>query len=165
MDIKLIMFKANGQRREFPVTGTTLTIGRSNECELQIPLGIVSRRHCQLLVEKMGSSADATTVLKIRDMGSSNGTFLNQTRIQEALVKPGDRISVGPVIFTVSINGMPEEIKPVRTVIVEHAVEPVNTQSADGIGTVDLEAEEEVAQEQIPVDPLAALQAITRPKK
>lgn len=153
MDIKLVMFKANGQRREFVVNRPGTTIGRSTECELQIPLGIVSRRHCQITFD--GES------LMVRDLGSSNGTMVNDKRVQEAALKAGDKIVVGPVIFTVTIDGKPAEIKPVRTVIVEHAVEPVNN-SAESVPTIDADSEDEVA---APQDPLAALQALSRKKK
>lgn len=156
MDVKLVMFKANGQRRDFPVRGEKLAIGRATEADLQIPLGTVSRRHCEILIE------DGDVI--VRDTGSSNGTYVNDKRVQEIELSPGDKLTVGPVIFTVVIDGEPEEIKPVRTVIVEHAVEPVSQAERDGDGTVDVEAELEEIGDQ-PQDPLSALQSMSKPKE
>jgi pSer/pThr/pTyr-binding forkhead associated (FHA) protein len=48
--------------------------------------------------------------LKIRDLGSRNGTYLNGQRVQEAVAKPGDHMKVGPLTFVFQINGHPEKI-------------------------------------------------------
>ena len=53
----------------------------------------------------------------MRDLGSSNGTFLNRLRIEESRLEPGDEIKVGPVIFKVQIDGQPERIEPVKTMV------------------------------------------------
>ncbi|MCC6683129.1 MAG: FHA domain-containing protein [Phycisphaeraceae bacterium] len=109
MKVTLVMFKADGTRRDFPLNKPRVVIGRKNTCDLRIPLHSVSRQHCELLIDD-----DA---LRLRDLGSSNGTFHNSKRIQEALLQAGDQLTVGPVIFIVVIDGQPEQILPVRTVI------------------------------------------------
>ena len=48
MDVKLVMFKPNGLRKDFPVSKELLVIGRGENCDLQIPLEAVSRRHCEV---------------------------------------------------------------------------------------------------------------------
>ncbi len=50
--------------------------------------------------------------LVAKDLGSSNGTYVNGTRIAEAELKAGDRLRVGPVTFVVQVDGQPAEIKP-----------------------------------------------------
>jgi len=106
MQVVLVMFRADGERRSFSLPRTVTVIGRREDCDLRIPLGDVSRKHCRFI-------ADNDT-LKIEDLGSSNGTFHNGVRIQEAIVNPGDNVQVGPVMFVVQINGVPadEEIQP-----------------------------------------------------
>ena len=83
-------------------------IGRREDCDLRIPLGEVSRKHCRILRD--GDS------LKLEDLGSSNGTFLNGSRVQEALLSPGDTIQVGPVVFVLQVDGVPsdDELSPVQ---------------------------------------------------
>jgi pSer/pThr/pTyr-binding forkhead associated (FHA) protein len=148
MDVKLVMFRNDGRRKDFPVTGSPLTIGRGEGCELRVPLLSVSRRHCQITVENDQVIA--------KDLGSSNGTFVNNKRITEEALRPGDRLVVGPVIFTVQIDGKPEEIRPAKTKVRKPAQE---APAAETIGVTHatedtgapVTAEEEV-------DPIAALE-------
>lgn len=106
MDVKLVMFKADGERRDIPLTKPVIVVGRGDVCGLRIPVRSVSRRHCELAIE--GDE------LIIRDLGSSNGTFVNGERISEDIeLDAGDRVTVGPVTFTVQIGGYPKEVKPI----------------------------------------------------
>ncbi len=107
MQVVLVTFKADGERRSFSLPKEVTVIGRREDCDIRIPLGEVSRKHCRLLME--------VDTLRVEDMGSSNGTFLNGARVQEAVVQPGDALQIGSVVFLVQIDGVPadEEIQPV----------------------------------------------------
>ncbi|HEX2974108.1 MAG TPA: FHA domain-containing protein [Tepidisphaeraceae bacterium] len=100
------MCGVRGWRSCFRTRGIWWRIGRREDCDIRIPLGEVSRKHCRLIMQ-----GDA---LRLEDLGSSNGTFLNGQRVQESVVQPGDRLQIGPVAFTVQINGVPadDEIQP-----------------------------------------------------
>lgn len=102
MKTVLVMIKSDGERREFPLSGATVVIGRRPDCTLRIPTSDVSRKHCQIALNN-GS-------IKLKDLGSSNGTFVNEKRVLEVVLKPGDRLRVGPVLFVVQIDGQPAEI-------------------------------------------------------
>jgi predicted component of type VI protein secretion system len=109
MQVVLVMFRQDGERRSFSITRDVTVIGRREDCDFRIPLGEVSRKHCRLI--KDGNS------LRLEDLGSSNGTFRNGERVQEAELNPGDTLQVGPVIFVLQIDGVPadEELQPVVT--------------------------------------------------
>ncbi len=107
MDIQFIMFRENGERRSFPLSGDRNLIGRQEDCDIRIPLPEVSRKHAEITIQ------DKT--LKIKDLGSANGTYVNNKRIKESEISAGDRLIIGPVVFTVQIDGQPEKIKPVKT--------------------------------------------------
>ncbi len=113
MGATLVMFTEKGERREFKVKSSggpdKATIGRNKECDIQIALGVVSRRHCEVTLK--GDK------LAVRDLGSSNGTYVNNKRVQEAEIAAGETLTIGPVIFTLVINGQPQEVKPIRTII------------------------------------------------
>jgi len=109
MDVRLVMFKADGTRRDFPVNKPRVVVGRKHSCDLRIPLNSVSRQHCELTF--------TGDVLKVRDLGSSNGTYHNSNRVQEAELGPGDELVIGPVVFTIVIDGEPTTIEPVRTIL------------------------------------------------
>lgn len=109
MDVNLVMFKADGSRRDFPVEKDRIVIGRTNACDLRIPLASVSRKHCELVRSEQGVS--------IRDLQSKNGTFHNGRRIEQAEILVGDRVVIGSVVFTLEIDGKPEKIETVRSVV------------------------------------------------
>jgi pSer/pThr/pTyr-binding forkhead associated (FHA) protein len=64
-----------------------LMLGRSSACQLVLADDTVSRRHAELRIE------DGCWLL--RDLGSSNGTWVNGRRVMEAEVRPGDLIHLG----------------------------------------------------------------------
>ncbi len=102
MDVNLVLFKKNGSQEIFSLPSSVTVIGRRSDCDLQIPLMRVSKRHCQLNRDQ--------GVLKVRDLGSRNGTYLNGERINEAVIQPGDYIGVGPITFILQIDGQPETV-------------------------------------------------------
>jgi predicted component of type VI protein secretion system len=69
-------------------TAARTTIGRANDCECVLAEPTVSRHHAELRRE-----GDRWLV---RDLGSRNGTRVNEMRVLEATeVHPGDRIALG----------------------------------------------------------------------
>jgi hypothetical protein len=69
------------------LAGARLLIGRSSACQLVLADDTVSRRHAELRIE------DGRWLL--RDLGSSNGTWVNGRRVVEAEVRPGDLLHLG----------------------------------------------------------------------
>jgi pSer/pThr/pTyr-binding forkhead associated (FHA) protein len=107
MDVSLYMFKDNGEPKIFPIEPGKTVIGRREDCELRIPLSEISRRHAELIVDE--------NAVSLRDLGSVNGTYVNNHRISEQELAPGDHIIIGPVVFTVQIDGEPAKIRKIRT--------------------------------------------------
>lgn len=107
MNASLVLLRKNGACRDFPLSRGVTTVGRRGDCDLRIPLLVVSRKHCQL------SQNEAT--VRLRDLGSRGGTFVNGKRVdedKEVPVKAGDYIRIGPLTFVCRINGQPEKIVP-----------------------------------------------------
>jgi len=77
----------------YPVDGT-ITIGRDNSCDITVPVSHLSRQHAQLTV--------AGSYMVVKDMGSTNGTFLNGERITNGRAKPGDKLRFDVIGFTVT---------------------------------------------------------------
>lgn len=102
MDVNLVLLEKNGSHKSFPLPSSVTTIGRRHNCDLRIPLMSVSKKHCQL------NHDDG--VLKIRDLDSRNGTYLNGKRINEAAIQAGDSIKIGPLTFVFQIDGRPQTI-------------------------------------------------------
>ncbi|MHC4717559.1 MAG: FHA domain-containing protein [Planctomycetota bacterium] len=147
MDVKLVMFKPDGQRKDFRIHKDRTVLGRGSSCDLRVPLLNVSREHCELLLGEGG--------LRVRDLTSSNGTYVNGQRVTETTLNPGDRIGLGPIVFTVQIGGVPEQVTPVQSKTVHAAA------TAGDDDVVDLEADilEPLGAEGEDSDPIAALDA------
>jgi hypothetical protein len=64
-----------------------LVLGRESDSELVLAEDLVSRRHAELVVK------DGEVTL--RDLGSTNGTFVNGQRIKKVKLAVGDRVLVG----------------------------------------------------------------------
>ncbi len=148
MDVTLIMFKENGQRKDFALDPGQTVIGRQEACDLRIPLPEISRKHTVLIV-----SQEAVT---IRDMGSANGTYVNNKRVAEQELSPGDHIVIGPMVFTIQINGEPPEIRPVQTRLERREATAAGA-SASGISATPTSAGDVYTSED---DPIAALEAL-----
>jgi pSer/pThr/pTyr-binding forkhead associated (FHA) protein len=74
--------------------GAVKTLGRSPGAEFIVDVALVSRLHCQLT-----ATADS---LHVKDLGSTNGTFVNGQRIQAAELHDGDKLAVGRLELIVS---------------------------------------------------------------
>jgi hypothetical protein len=67
----------------------TSTLGRREDNPLCLPDGSISSRHCEL--------TEADGQLFVRDLGSTNGTFIGGTRVAEGTVAPGDCFKLGNI--------------------------------------------------------------------
>jgi ABC-type multidrug transport system ATPase subunit len=75
--------------RTFSITPKGLTIGRDHgNCQVVLADDQVSRQHAWV-------GLDAAGQVVIRDKNSANGTYVNKSRVQEAVLKPTDQISIG----------------------------------------------------------------------
>ncbi|OFV92524.1 MAG: hypothetical protein A3J75_01045, partial [Acidobacteria bacterium RBG_16_68_9] len=74
--------------------GRTLVVGRAVTSDIPIYDPTISRRHAEVALGPAG--------VRVKDLGSSNGTFLNGARITEAEAAPNDVITFGKVAFKVA---------------------------------------------------------------
>jgi anti-sigma B factor antagonist len=95
--LKVLVGRAQGKAVEVRVS--RFFIGRDQSCHLRAHSLTVSRFHA--LIERRGGR------VFLRDLGSSNGTILGQRTLQkneEAEVSDGERLQIGPMLFTVTIE-------------------------------------------------------------
>jgi FhaA, N-terminal domain/FHA domain len=82
-----------GREREVRVEGQTLTLGRATDNGLVLPDARVSRHH--------GRFTNRNGTLVYTDLGSTNGSRVNGTRVDEIVLGAGDRLQVGNVVVVV----------------------------------------------------------------
>ncbi len=97
----LLISKGGEIEREFPIEKETLVIGRHVESDIHLDSGEVSRKHAEL--SKVGDN------LVIKDLSSSNGTFVNGESITECEIKPGDKVKIGEFTLTLKAEEAQEE--------------------------------------------------------
>ncbi len=75
-----------------------ILIGRASNCDIQIPHGSVSRRHCGIRVDPTNRS------LHVYDLGSRSGTFINGRCVTgRREIVAGDTLTVGSLALTVNV--------------------------------------------------------------
>jgi pSer/pThr/pTyr-binding forkhead associated (FHA) protein len=111
---KLVVLKGNQRGKEFVIAGDVIRIGKADGNDLVLTEDTVSRVHCEILRDARGHL--------LRDLGSTNGTFLDGAEVREAYVRAGSVITVG----TVQIKFQPFEerieILPSRSILRVHAL-------------------------------------------
>ncbi len=85
--------------KTFPLRGATV-LGRHSECHVCINADGISRKHAQITVEADG--------LTVKDLGSSNGTYVNGDKVEEAHLNVGDEVKLDNLRFLIQTPGMPE---------------------------------------------------------
>jgi diguanylate cyclase (GGDEF)-like protein len=77
--------------KKYNVDRPSIVIGRSSKADIQIDQESVSRNHCKLI--NTGKS------IMLRDLGSTNGTYVNDELVDEYVLRDGDLIKIGRCIF------------------------------------------------------------------
>ena len=74
----------------------SVLIGRGDLCDVQLKDPTLSRAHCRIVAQN--------GTVTLYDAGSRWGTFVNDHRITECQLKPGDRIRVGETTLTLRLH-------------------------------------------------------------
>jgi signal transduction histidine kinase len=87
----LFVIQGRDQGTRFRVEDATVVIGRGTSCSVQLHDTEVSREHAEL--KRRGN------VFQVRDLGSSNGTFVNGRQIKEHELASGDQLQLGRTLL------------------------------------------------------------------
>ena len=88
---RVLIGSIDDQELRFPLFKDRLTIGRTEQNDIQLKASFISRRHAVVVTE--GRST------RVIDWGSKNGVFVNSKRITEHFLKNGDVVTVGTAEF------------------------------------------------------------------
>ncbi|MBS0262677.1 MAG: FHA domain-containing protein [Planctomycetes bacterium] len=97
LEVELRVLEGRQQGKSIPLTVRQFLIGREQDCHLRPNSELVSRHHCVFITDEFS--------VRLRDLGSTNGTFVNGERLQgQVVLKPGDRVIVGKLAFEIVVK-------------------------------------------------------------
>lgn len=99
----LYVIRGKNQGRHFVLRNDAMTLGRDAANPIHVQDTEVSRRHAE--IRELHPNE-----YQLTDLGSSNGTFVNGTRIETTTIRSGDRIQVGKTLMI--FTGGPEPVSP-----------------------------------------------------
>jgi EAL domain-containing protein (putative c-di-GMP-specific phosphodiesterase class I) len=88
---------AEGQLRRYPIVPLPFRVGRQAGLELVLPAGSVSKVHAEIY--------GAASGLRVRDLGSRNGTFVNRALVEDAALGDGDVVHFADFEFRLGRSG------------------------------------------------------------
>jgi len=86
----LVVLEGDGKGRRITLPKSEIILGRK-EADVTLTDPEASRRHCALLI--YGDFA------VVKDLGSANGTMVNNRVVKEGLLKPGGTVQIGATVF------------------------------------------------------------------
>ncbi|HTV39340.1 MAG TPA: FHA domain-containing protein [Candidatus Sulfotelmatobacter sp.] len=96
---KLVVLTQSMAGRSIDLAGERTTVGRVEDNAFQIAEPSVSSRHCEILLR--GED------IVVKDLNSTNGTFINGEKISESVLKPGQTLRLGNVELKLDVPGAP----------------------------------------------------------
>jgi diguanylate cyclase (GGDEF)-like protein len=96
-DACLVVIYGDDLGRRVPLGTEPTVLGRSSKCDVQVDQESVSRNHCRVSFNGKHYT--------IRDLGSTNGTYVNDELIDEVNLRDGDQIKVGRTIIKFITGG------------------------------------------------------------
>ena len=93
----LVVIYGEDLGRRIPLADEPVVIGRSSRCEVQIDQESVSRNHCRISYNGRGYG--------VRDLGSTNGTYVNDELVDTMDLRDGDQLKVGRTILKFIVGG------------------------------------------------------------
>lgn len=75
----------------------TISVGRDSSNDIVVDNKIVSRHHAHFTINSQGQ-------VEIKDLGSPNGTYVNDKKTTGCILEPGDVVKLGNVVFDWQLN-------------------------------------------------------------
>ena len=96
---KFVVLKNGTPAESYELKTDRTTIGRSDTNSFQIPDGSVSGTHCEILLQN--------EEILVKDLGSTNGSFVDGSRIKESKLSHGQILKLGEVELRLELPGKP----------------------------------------------------------
>ena len=150
LDAKLVVVGGDAKKTEVRLK-LPMVIGRGKEAGLTVPHALVSRRHTEVF-EREGR-------LFVRDMGSLNGTYVNNTRIEsEQALEPNQLLTLGNITFRAvyEIESCPPAAGTETVSLDSTKTDVLQIQSPDGKSQISSISDVMSFDETVPVDSISS---------
>jgi hypothetical protein len=101
---KLVVNSGTGRGREFELKPGINSLGRAFNCDFRLDDPSVSGAHAQIVVDSFS--------VTVKDLHSTNGTFINRSQIREGFLQPGQVLSLGGVEMAFVADAAAESAVP-----------------------------------------------------
>ena len=92
--LKVLSGANEGQ--SFPISRSCMTVGRGDQADIVIDDESLSRRHLEVSYRNLE--------FRLKDLDSSNGTFLNGSEVKEYALRNGDKIMAGETVLLFGVE-------------------------------------------------------------
>lgn len=157
-ELKVVGGKHAGQ--VIPLNRRKFLIGREQDCQLRPNSDMVSRHHCVFSIDDFS--------VRLRDLGSTNGTLVNGERIRkETVLSSGDRILIGNLDFELVIRqgvNLPDsDSKTMPPIPLTNEDTQVNSRTVLEMPTTPIAAAEPVSSKAPETTQVVPIQSIAEP--
>ena len=90
-DAVLVVIYGDDMGKRYPLTKPSIVLGRSSECDILLEDDSVSRNHAMVM-----NTGDSHL---LKDLASTNGTYVNDQKTGELVLRDGDLLKIGRTIF------------------------------------------------------------------
>ncbi len=134
MKFSLVVAQGVHEGKVIPLIGSEFKIGRDPDCHLRPASPNISKKHCLVRVRD--------EKVYISDLGSTNGTFVNNEQIAgEIELKEGDRFRAGPLEFSLAVDNTASSNSEVSQSGQQKAIQSVSSASTLGSPPKDSSSE------------------------
>jgi hypothetical protein len=97
LNAELRVLDGKHQGKSLPLNVKKFLVGREADCQLRPNSDLVSRHHCVFTIDDFS--------VRLRDLGSTNGTYVNNERIAgQVVLQPGDVVSIGKLTLELVVR-------------------------------------------------------------
>jgi predicted component of type VI protein secretion system len=83
-------------RPDIPLDRVLVVVGRHERCDVRVDSSRVSKRHCCLALDSVG--------VLVRDLDSTNGTWINGRRVADGVLNPGDVLAIAHLRYRLEMD-------------------------------------------------------------
>lgn len=95
----LIVMEGGNNRNRYPLIKSEINIGRDLDCDIPVSDSKISRKHAKIDYINLDDEDRSTPKIILTDLGSRNGTYVNDQKVSQIELRDQDKIKIGSFVF------------------------------------------------------------------